>query len=152
MADKIVTPNKQNKILARILASELTSDELLSIMDAYPKWQAGKVIEEDDAGNLLYEGKPYKNLYLRYESKLYKTLSPHTTQADWTPDVAVSLFAEVSPPGTIPVWSQPTGAHDAYDKGAQVEWPEGGKIWQSTIDANTTEPGTLTEHGYWIEV
>ena len=135
-----VTPNKQNKILARILASELTDDELLSIMDAYPKWQAGKEITEDDAGNLLYEGKPYKALYLRHEGKLYKVNSAHTTQADWIPGEAHSLYTEVHPPGTVPVWYQPESTNP-FMEGDLVQWPEGGDIWVSDVDDNVWEPG-----------
>lgn len=35
---------------------------------------------------------------LRYGDKLYKVLQDHTSQADWTPDTAVSLYVEVSDP------------------------------------------------------
>ena len=63
-----------------------------------------------------------------------------------------ALWVIKSAPGIIPVWVQPTGAHDAYAIGDKVQWPEGGSVWESTIAANTTEPGTLLEHGYWILV
>jgi len=43
-------------------------------------------------------------------------------------------------------WVQPAGAHDAYAKGAVVEW--NGKIWENTIDANVWEPGVTG----WKEV
>ena len=91
---------------------------------------------------------------VRYDGKLYDVVQSHTTQSDWTPDTVPALFSVISEPGGsgYPVWRQPSGGHDAYDTGEKVEWPEGGKVWQSTIDANTTEPGTLTEHGYWTEV
>lgn len=36
-------------------------------------------------------------------------------------------------------WRQPTGAHDAYPKDAQVSWA--GKDWSSTISGNVWEPG-----------
>jgi hypothetical protein len=58
------------------------------------------------------------------------------------------------PPGdepvTYPAWIKPTGAHDAYQIGDRVTHVE--KNWESTINANTTEPGTLTEWGYWVEI
>ena len=154
-----VTPNKHRKMLerlsgamGRVLASELSEDELLDMVGAFPAWEPDQAIEQGEDGAWSWKGKKYSTLYLSYDETLYRVISPHTTQADWTPDVSHSLFAEVTPPGTIPVWQQPTGGHDAYDTGDKVEWPEGGKVWQSTIDANTTEPGTLTEHGYWVEV
>ena len=41
-----------------------------------------------------------------------------TPQADWTPDTAVSLWVSISDPAEEwPEWSQPLGAHDAYEQG-----------------------------------
>ena len=40
---------------------------------------------------------------------------------------------------SIPVWVQPTGAHDAYQKGDQVS--HNGDTWTSTVAANVWEPG-----------
>lgn len=155
-----VSPDKQKKLLdklveamGRVLASDLSEDELLDLIDAYPEWEVGQTIEQNTDGTWIWKSKTYPILYLQYNDTLWKVLQPHTTQADWTPDVSTSLFTEVVPPDTIGVWVQPTGAHDAYDTGDKVEWPEdSGTIWQSTIDANTTEPGTNLEHGYWVEI
>lgn len=36
---------------------------------------------------------------LRYTDKLYKVKQAHTSQADWTPDVATSLYEVVEEPG-----------------------------------------------------
>lgn len=35
----------------------------------------------------------------RYGEKLYKVRQDHTSQADWTPDVATSLYEEIPEPG-----------------------------------------------------
>lgn len=84
---------------------------------------------------------------LRYEGILYKVLQEHTSQADWTPDKAVSLFVRVDDPSIeFPEWRQPTGAHDAYAEGAKVS--HNSKHWISTIPANTYEPGVYG----WDEV
>ena len=75
-----------------------------------------------------------------YKNKLYKCLQAHTSQADWTPDAAVSLWVSVSDPAEEwPQWSQPVGAHDAYAMGDKVS--HNGKHWTSTADANVWEPG-----------
>ena len=75
-----------------------------------------------------------------YKSKLYKCLQAHTSQADWTPDAAASLWVSVSDPAeTWPDWSQPVGAHDAYAMGDKVS--HNGKHWTSTADANVWTPG-----------
>lgn len=36
---------------------------------------------------------------VQFDGKLYKCRQAHTSQADWTPDVAASLWEEVSKPG-----------------------------------------------------
>lgn len=84
---------------------------------------------------------------VQYNVKLYKCLQAHTSQADWTPDVAVSLWVEVPDPAIeFPEWKQPTGAHDAYNKGDKVSHLE--RNWVSDIDANVYEPGVYG----WSEV
>lgn len=100
-------------------------------------------------------GVPYKvGNRVQYNGVLYKVLQAHTSQSDWTPDVAVSLFArtdgvnvdddgdgENDNAGTDswPEWVQPTGATDAYPKDAQVS--HNGKHWISDVDNNVWEPG-----------
>lgn len=39
----------------------------------------------------------------------------------------------------VPEWVQPTGAHDAYAKGAKVR--HNGSLWVSSADSNVWEPG-----------
>ena len=73
-----------------------------------------------------------------FGGRVWKCLQPHHTQADWTPDVAVSLWVEVSAE-EWPEWRQPTGAHDAYAKDAKCS--HNGHHWISEIDANIWEPG-----------
>lgn len=76
----------------------------------------------------------------RYNGTLYKCVQAHTSQADWTPDTAVSLWSVAADPGEEwPAWSQPVGAHDAYAKGAKVS--HNGKHWTSSVDSNVWEPG-----------
>lgn len=85
---------------------------------------------------------------VRFEGKLYKCLQAHTSQADWTPSTAVSLFAEVliPDPSVIPDWVQP-GASNAYMKGDKVK--HNGETWQSLIDNNVWEPGTPGTENLW---
>lgn len=83
----------------------------------------------------------------RYEGKLFKCISEHTSQEDWTPDVSSSLWVLASNPADeFPKWSQPVGAPDAYGKGAKVT--HNGKKWVSDYDANTWEPSVFG----WTEV
>lgn len=82
-----------------------------------------------------------------YGGKEYECLQGHVTQADWTPPAVGALWREVvaEPEGPLP-WVQPTGAHDAYQLGAQVTY--GGFTWQSTINANVWAPGVYG----WVKV
>ena len=76
----------------------------------------------------------------RYNGTLYKCVQAHTSQADWTPDTAASLWSVAADPAEEwPAWSQPVGAHDAYSKDAKVS--HNGKHWTSSVDNNVWEPG-----------
>lgn len=104
-------------------------------------------LEDETAMNVPYffpaweEGVEYKTgNRRRYQTTLYKCLQPHTSQADWTPDVAVSLWVRVDEPGEEwPEWVQPVGAQDAYAKDAKVS--HNSKHWVSNVDNNVWEPG-----------
>lgn len=82
----------------------------------------------------------YKVGQLRqYEGILYKCISEHTSQEDWTPDVSVSLWVTTSDPAEeYPQWSQPVGSHDAYSAGDKVTYNE--KHWVSDVDNNVWQP------------
>ena len=76
----------------------------------------------------------------RYGEELYKCLQVHTSQEDWSPDKAVSLWVKIADPAEEwPEWSQPVGAHDAYPLGAKVT--HSGQHWTSSVDNNVWEPG-----------
>jgi hypothetical protein len=92
---------------------------------SYPDWQTGIEVKA---------GEVYK-----FESNLYEVIQSHTTQSDWTPPIAKSLWKRFYEPSDDPwPWVQPTGAHDAYPLGARVEY--NGNIYESTIDANVWAP------------
>jgi hypothetical protein len=79
-------------------------------------------------------------VYQYTDKNLYQVIQAHTTQADWTPPVAKSLFKRFYEPTDNPwPWVQPAGAHDAYPLGAKVT--HNGFTWQSDINANVWEPG-----------
>ena len=77
---------------------------------------------------------------VQYSGKLYRCVQAHTSQSDWTPPVAVSLWSEVTvdPTTGYDEWKQPTGAHDAYNKGDIVSY--NGKLYRSLIDGNAYSP------------
>lgn len=78
---------------------------------------------------------------------LYKCVQAHTSQADWTPDAAPSLWAKVliPDPNVIPEWVQPESTNP-YANGDKVT--HNGKTWVSDYDNNVWEPGVFG----WTEV
>ena len=95
------------------------------------------------------EGTSYAVGYkVQYNGKLWRVVQAHTSQADWTPDVAASLFAKVLIPDVdvIPEWEQPDSTNP-YMKGDKVT--HNGSTWVSTVDNNVWEPGVA---GVWEEV
>ena len=77
-----------------------------------------------------------------YGGKTYECLQAHQTQADWTPTATIGvLWKEVVIVVDIPVWVQPTGAHDAYPLGAKVHFPTiNDPVYESLIPANVYSP------------
>lgn len=79
-----------------------------------------------------------------FNGTVYKVLQAHTSQADWTPETAPSLYAKVLIPTdeegqqtTIPDWEQPDSTNP-YMIGDQVYYD--GKVYESTIDGNVWSP------------
>jgi len=71
-----------------------------------------------------------------YKDIVYECIQSHQTQEDWTPDKAATLW-KVYVSG-VSEWVQPTGAHDAYNKGDRVLFD--GKTYESLIDVNVWSP------------
>jgi hypothetical protein len=105
----------------------LGDEDALEAVELFPEWATGTA----------YTG----GQRVRYEDKLYKCVQAHTSQDDWTPPSVPALWTEVAKPGEIPVWKQPTGAHDAYNKGDKVHYPTASDpVYESLIDANVYSP------------
>ena len=131
---KLVTKIKQieakeeslNKI-GKIVANQVTDDIVaLSIQEFYDIWEVG----------ISYP----VGRYITHNDILYKVLTEHTSQAQWTPDVSPSLFAKVliDPSGeTIPEWIQPDSTN-AYMIGDKVKFE--GDVYESIIDNNIWSP------------
>ena len=69
------------KVARRINQVPMTVEESLELAAYFPKWEADKVMP------LGYK--------VSYEDSLFEVIQPHTSQADWTPKVAKSLFKVV---------------------------------------------------------
>mgnify|MGYP002515748325 CR=1 FL=1 len=114
----------------------LATDEMsLQVPNLYPVWKVG-------VGYTAGERVLFNEI-------LYKVLLGHTSQEDWNPEVAPSLFAKVLIPddNVIPEWEQPDSTN-TYKKGDKVT--HNGKVWVSTVDNNSWEPGVANTT--WEEV
>lgn len=132
------------------MSTSLDDEEALDNVDVFPKWKVGVEYKEEDVNKAR----------VRYNEVLYKVISPHISQEDWTPDVAVSLYVKVhqqDPGDEYPDWVQPTGAHDAYEYGEKVSHllkEDGSKRhWISIFEGlNVWEPGSVGTESLWSEV
>ena len=74
--------------------------------------------------------------------RLYRVVQAHTSQADWplaeSPALYAPLGVTAADPEAVPEWVQPSGAQDAYGRGAQVKY--GGQVWESLLDGNIWAP------------
>lgn len=113
--------------LAKILAVDLDDDVALQVPALYPEWISGYTYEKGDR--------------VRYRGELYKVIQGQTSQADWTPVTAPSLFAKILPgqSGEIGEWVQP-GSTNGYSIGDRVIY--NGKLWESIVNNNVDIPGT----------
>ena len=110
------------------LRGSATDEQALEAHAVYPEWKENVEYALEDR--------------VLYNKVLYKVVTAHTSQADWTPDVAVSLFAKVLIPDEdiIPEWEQPDSTNP-YMIGDKVMYD--GKVWTSTVDNNVWAPGAF---------
>ena len=114
-----------------VAGANLSEELALECVRLYRPWEVGRVV---NVGEYLTYG--FNSVG---DPQLYKVIIEHTAQADWTPDTSPSLFSAIGLDDEgYPVWSQPTGSHDAYNKGDVVNY--NGTLYRSLIDGNTYSP------------
>lgn len=109
----------------------LTEEQALICARLYKPWETGKAYKKDE--------------YLIYgtngvgDPQLYRVAQDHTSQDYWKPDVVASLYTAIGLDDSgYPVWSKPTGAHDAYNSGDIVNFQ--GTLYKSRFDGNVYSP------------
>lgn len=107
--------------------SALDDTAALDVASEYEPFVIGKAYQQNE------------RFYYPVDQKLYKVLQAHTSEAQWLPNEAVSLYVAVTPAGQIAEWVQPLGAQDAYQVGDKVT--HNGFTWESTVANNVWEPG-----------
>lgn len=106
-------------------AISLSDEDALEATNLFPNWAESKAYAVDER--------------VRYNGLLYKCLIAHTSQANWTPDAAPSLWAKVLIPdeNVIPDWEQPDSTNP-YMTGDKVMFE--GHVYESVIDNNIWSP------------
>lgn len=133
MANKEFIAQQMHRFF-QIIAGQMQLDDTtaMEIADLYEPWEVGKNYE---IGKIVKYG-----VNADGETQLYTVTQVHTSQDNWTPDVAFALFKPVGfTDSGISIWTQPLGASDAYMKGDTVS--HNNKTWCSDIDNNVWEPG-----------
>jgi len=122
---------EQQRRALQLFAASLSDEQALEVATVFDAWAPDRTCK---AGEFLTHGTNAVG-----DPQLYKVVQDHTSQADWPPDLTASLYKAVGlDDAGHPVWSQPTGAHDAYNKGDVVNY--NGTLYESTVDGNVYAP------------
>ena len=129
----IIDRARQLRAVVESMATGLDDSAALENTELFPAWHTDTAYVVGDR--------------VRHDGILYKCLIAHTSQSDWIPSNAVSLWARVliPDPDIIPEWVQPDSTNP-YMTGDRVTYD--GKTWESTIDNNVWQPGVYG----WVEV
>lgn len=117
---------------ATFAALSFTDEQALEVSDLYPVYEVDHDYKQNDR--------------FTYNGRLFKVNQDHTSAAQWVPGETgtESLYTclEMAGDGYL-VWTQPTGAHNAYNTGDIVHYPtKDDQLYKSLIDGNTTVPGS----------
>lgn len=127
-----------------VLSKDLSKEQQDNILNQYKPYQVGKDYEENEK--------------FTYKDKVYEVIQAHRSQTTWLPESTPALYKEYlnvkiqnqdgSTTEVVKEYIQPTGAHDAYNKGDKVLFK--GKIYKSKINTNTFSPEQYPDG--WEEV
>jgi hypothetical protein len=110
---------------------ETQAEAMMEVATVFPKYEVGRAykVKEVFSYGVNSVGDP----------QLYQVLQDHTSAAEWTPDITVSLYKAIGiTEEGYPEWVQPLGASDAYNTGDIVSY--NGVLYKSLIDGNTWSP------------
>ena len=136
--ETVKSPEEQEKDkLIEIINDKTTDEEKLAIIDIYEEWTIGKYFNLGDIR--------------RHEDKLYKCIQAHNSQADWSPDVAVSLWSQIGitnpDTGLEELVPSTTNLYKAGDIGT---WK--GRVYKSKYDNNGNEPDSQWGADWWEDL
>jgi hypothetical protein len=114
-----------------MFAQTLGDEYAMEIATVYPKYEVGKSYKAEE---MFIDGTNEVG-----DPQIYRVVQGHTSQADWKPSETPALYTPIGlTESGYPIWVNPTGSHDAYDKDDIVDF--GGKLYKSLIDGNVYSP------------
>lgn len=132
MINKLQAAEQFRKAL-QMFAASLNDEQAMEVATIYNPWAVNKTYT---VGDYLIYGENSVG-----DPQLYKVAQAHTSQTDWTLDTTPALYVAIGlDEKGYPIWSQPTGAHDAYNIGDIVDY--NGTLYESVIDGNIYSPET----------
>ena len=122
---------EQFRKVVQFFAQTLSDEQAMEVATVYPKYQIGKAYKIDE---MFTYGENEVG-----DPQLYRVVQDHTSQENWTPDTTPSLYTPIGLTDEgYPIWSRPTGSHDAYNIGDIVDF--NGILYKSLINGNTYSP------------
>lgn len=115
----------------QMFVQSLNDEEAMEVATVFPKYEVGKAYKENELFTFGVNevGDP----------QLYRVVQVHTSQEDWMPNITPALYTPIGlTEEGYPVWSKPTGAHDAYNMGDVVDY--NGTLYESLINGNSYSP------------
>lgn len=116
----------------QMFAQTLDDEKAMEVATIYDAYEVGKKYKEKE---LFTYGTNNVG-----DPQLYRSEKEHISQKDWKPDVTRSLYTPIGlNDNGYTIWSQPTGAHDAFNEGDIVDL--NGVLYISTMNGNVYKPG-----------
>lgn len=132
MSNKRLQAAEHLRKALQMFAQTLTDEEAMEISTVYPAYEVGKLYKVDEIFTYGVNdvGDP----------QLYRVVQEHTSQENWIPgSETASLYTAIGlNDNGYPIWSQPTGSHDAYNTGDIVDY--NGTLYKSLMDGNIYAP------------
>lgn len=127
---------EQFRRLLQLFAASLEQEKALEISTVFPAYQAGRSYA---AGDYLTCGVNSVG-----DPQLYRVVQAHTSAAEWPPASTPTLYEPLGLDSQgYPLWQQPSGAHDAYQKCDVVN--DNGTLYRSLADGNVWAPDAYTD-------
>lgn len=122
---------EQLRRAVQMFIRSLGDEEAMEVATVFPQYEVGKAYKVDD---IFIFGENNVG-----DPQLYRVVQDHTSAAEWVPSATASLYSPIGlTEEGYPIWSRPTGAHDAYNIDDIVDY--NGTLYKSLINGNTYSP------------